>query len=108
MEIRCPACSKVNSTEAQCSRCGSDLAVLVNILHAAAAELTLSKKSLASGKVSAALHHARRSWRLKKSSDAAQLAFLSSLAGASPDEAAQWYARAVQEGSSSITEKKTE
>jgi len=94
MKLQCPACRKTNNDVSECVRCGCDISVLVDIVHAAEFEVLCSKKNLETRNVLRALHHAERSWSFKKSLHAARLAFLSCLAAQRFDEAERWCAAA--------------
>jgi len=91
MGITCPACGKMNEGVMECRRCGCELAILQKITGAAEASLFDGKKSLASGDAAAALYQAKKSWQLKKSPEAARLAFLASLASGDFTQAGRWY-----------------
>ena len=91
--IKCPACGKENDEGKECVRCGCELSILARICRAAEQELFMGKENLASGDIPAAMHHAGKSWRLKKSPEAARLAFLTALASGDFAQARTWYAR---------------
>lgn len=90
--IKCPACGKENDATAECTRCGCDLDILARIRQAAEQELFRGQESLTEGDSTAAMRHAVKSWHLKKSPEASQLAFLSSLAAGDFEQAGRWYA----------------
>ncbi|OPY58334.1 MAG: hypothetical protein A4E57_04863 [Syntrophorhabdaceae bacterium PtaU1.Bin034] len=93
MEIACPACKKKSNGGAMCERCGCEIGILERIALAAGEELRAGRKSLINGNAPDALRYAERSWLLKKSPEAARLAFLSALAVRRFECAAKWYAR---------------
>jgi len=92
MNITCPACGKKNEGVMECQRCGCELAVLQKITAVAEAVLLDCQKSLACGDAAAACYQAKKSWQLKKSSEAARLAFLANLAIGDFTQAEMWYA----------------
>ena len=91
--IKCPACGKENDEAKECARCGCELSILARICRAAEQELFMGKKSLENRNIPVAMHHAGKSWHLKKSSEAARLAFLTALASGDFAQAGKWYAR---------------
>jgi len=93
MNITCPACGKKSEDARDCPRCGCELYILEMITRAAARELFLGRESFLSGDMQTAMHHAGKSWYLKKSPEAARLAFLSALAVNDLAQIARWYAR---------------
>jgi len=95
MEIGCPACGKISHADSECSRCGCDLSALRRVLESARSELEISMKKLRDQDCPGALEHARRSWLLKKSKDAARLAFLASISVKDFSGATGWYIRAT-------------
>ena len=95
MEMVCPACNKVNNEETQCSRCGADLLALVQIRRSAAQALNSGTWYLKQNDGRNALHQAQISWHLKKSAEAARLAFLSSLHLQRFASATRWYELAM-------------
>ncbi len=95
MKLQCPACRKINNGVSECVRCGCDISVLAKIIRAAEFEIFCSKKSLEAKDALKALHHAERSWRLKKGPHAAKFSFLACLAAQRFDEAKRWYAAAA-------------
>lgn len=95
MEIKCPACGKVNVYVKQCSRCGCDLTALMQIAMAGQMRLARGRKALRLGKANAALEEAILSWRLKKSRAAAKLAFLACLMMKDFKQAGKWYGYAA-------------
>ena len=78
MEIRCPACRKVNETDEirACARCECDLSDLFRIARAAENQLLRSVVCLRQGLGSEAYEYATQSWTLKRSPESARLAFL--------------------------------
>jgi hypothetical protein len=94
MEIVCPACGKKSDDAPECPRCGCELSTLAMIIRAAMQELAVGRKSFLEGDFQSALHHAGKSWRLKKSPEAARLAFLSALSLNDFTNLKRWYARA--------------
>ncbi|MBW2064235.1 MAG: hypothetical protein JRJ03_04795 [Deltaproteobacteria bacterium] len=95
MEIGCPACGKTSHVDSECSRCGCDLSTLRRILESARQELEIGMKKLRDQDSTGALEHARRSWSLKKSKDAARLAFLACIWMKDFRGATDWYLRAT-------------
>jgi len=91
--IKCPACGKENDGARECTRCGCELHILEKISRLAERELMRGKESLVNGAVVDAMSYAGRSWYLKKSPEAARLAFLSALAAGDFEQASRWYAR---------------
>jgi hypothetical protein len=91
VEIVCPACNKANNEEKQCSRCGADLLALVQIRRSAALALNNGTRSLKQNDGRSALHQAEISWHLKKSTEAARLAFLACLILQRFTSATRWY-----------------
>ena len=96
--ITCPACGKENDGEMECPRCGCELSILEMISRTADKELFMGKESLVNGDIPAAIHHAGKSWHLKKSPEAARLAFLSALATGNFEQAGRWYVRTGEIG----------
>jgi len=78
MEIRCPACRKVNESPEPrtCGRCECDLSELFRITRAAQDQNVRSADCLRRGMGRRAYGHALRSWSLKRTLQGAQLAFL--------------------------------
>jgi len=91
MEIKCPSCKKVNSDSPECIRCGCELNILIAILQAAESEISMGKKKLLKGEFLEALEHAMLSWNLKKTSNAAKLAFLANISTGKYEEALKWH-----------------
>ncbi len=91
MEIQCPSCKKLNSDSPECVRCGCELKILTAILQAAESDISMGKDKLLEGEFLEALGHAVRSWNLKKSSNAAELAFLASISTGKYEDALKWY-----------------
>ena len=91
MEIKCPSCKKVNSDSPECVRCGCELKILTTILQAAENEISMGKAKLLNGDFLEALEHAMQSWNLKKSSNAAKLAFLVNGSIGKYEDALKWY-----------------
>jgi len=94
MTIICPACGKKNEDVRECPRCGCELSILEKVNRAAARELLMGRESFLGGDMQTAMHHAGKSWYLKKSPEAARLAFLSALAANDLVQVGRWYARA--------------
>ena len=94
MAITCPACGKRNDGGIECARCGCEISILERIARAAEQELRMGKECLVNGNAPEAFHHAESSWFLKKSPEAARLAFLACLAAADFRRVRRWYARA--------------
>lgn len=90
MEIQCPSCKKLNSYSPACVRCGCELEILITILQAAGNEISMGKGKLLEGNWLEALGHATRSWNLKKSSNAAKLAFLANVSIGKYEDALKW------------------
>ncbi len=93
MEIKCPACKKVNSISYICERCGCDLSFLREIFDISLYELWLGVDKLKKGNGVEALRHAKKSWHLKKNDDAAKLAFMACLLLRDFIDASAWYHR---------------
>ncbi len=91
MEIKCPSCKKLNFDSPVCARCGCGLNMLIAILQAAESEISASKEKLLKGEFPDALEHAIQSWNLKKSSNAAKLAFLANVSTGKYEDALEWY-----------------
>jgi hypothetical protein len=97
MTITCPACGKSDDGRAECARCGCDISILVKIIKAAGREFEAGRECLMNGCPGDAFSHAERSWLLKKSREAARLAFLAVIAQSRLDLADRWYARAMRQ-----------
>ena len=95
MDIVCPACNKANNEETHCSRCGADLGELVHIRRSAALALKKGTQCLKQNEGRDALHQAEISWHLKKSAEAARLAFLACLHLQRFTAATRWYELAI-------------
>jgi hypothetical protein len=95
VDIVCPACNKANNEEAHCSRCGADLHALVQIRRSAALALKKGTQCLKQNEGRDALHQAEISWHLKKSTEAARLAFLACLHLQRFTSATRWYKLAI-------------
>jgi hypothetical protein len=95
VEITCPACRRTSLSETQCGRCGADLGALRQILQAADQLLAAGRRFLRQNEGAKALHAAKRAWRLKHSTAAAQLAFLACLQQRQFAVAGLWYMRAT-------------
>ncbi|MFC1896064.1 hypothetical protein ACFL0Q_05325 [Thermodesulfobacteriota bacterium] len=95
MEIACPACNKANKAETQCIRCGADLIALVQIRRCATLALKTGAQCLKQRDGRGALHQAEISWHLKKSAEAARLAFLACLYLQRFASATRWYELAL-------------
>ena len=89
--LNCPACGKLNQTEAACTRCGCDLARLRAVIAAAKGALTEGRDSLRRGDWAAALNWSEESWRLRQSLEAARLAFLAAGALGDTRTAVAWH-----------------
>ena len=100
MDIICPACGKKNDSASECIRCGCEFSILEKIVHAAERELFISRENLGNEDFRDALQHARHSWHLKKSPEAARLAFLAALAVKDFEQAGRWYVRTEEKGDS--------
>ncbi len=96
MEIKCPACKKVNRDSLICTRCECDLNDLNRIIQSARNEIIIGIASLKKGEGKKAFLHAKTSWGLKNSSPAAKLAFLANIQLSSFDEATLWYQRSIR------------
>ena len=94
MEITCPACGKKSAGGMGCARCGCELAILEKIIRAARHEFDIGRDCLMRGDAAEALRRAEKSWMLKKSPEAARLAFLAGLAMGDFDHVGKWYAKA--------------
>jgi hypothetical protein len=95
VELVCPACNRVNNEETQCSRCGADLFALAQIRRSAALALNSGTRYLKQNDGRKALNQAEMSWHLKKSAEAARLAFLACLVLKRFASATRWYELAV-------------
>ena len=89
--LKCPACGKLNHTEAACTRCGCDLARLRAVIAAAQGALAEGRVSLQTGDWARALSWSEESWRLCHTVAAARLAFLAAGAMGDTRIAAAWY-----------------
>lgn len=96
MAIVCPACGKRSDGAPECPRCGCGLSVLEAIIRAAGRELATGRLRFLDGDFSLALHHAGKSWHLKKNAKAARLAFLAALSLNDGAGAGMWYGRATR------------
>ncbi|MDO9229586.1 MAG: hypothetical protein Q7U03_08475 [Syntrophales bacterium] len=94
MMIACPACGKKSEDVRECPRCGCELSILEMITRAAARELFIGRESFLAGDMQSAIYHAGKSWYLKKTPEAARLAFLSALSASDLVQVDRWYARA--------------
>ncbi len=94
--LNCPACGKLNQTEASCSRCGCDLAGLHAIVAAAKVALVEGRVSLQTGDWAGALSSSEKSWRLLHSVEAARLAFLAAGAMGDSRTAASWHCHGAE------------
>ena len=97
MEFACPACGKSNDlrTAAACSRCGCDLTALAAIISGANWHLKAAAQEFRAKEWQTALAHAERSWALRRSPRAAQLACLAALTLREGGEALRWRRRAA-------------
>jgi hypothetical protein len=95
VEIVCPACHKTNTDDARCRRCGADLQALSRVRRSAASALKIGAQHLRQKDGRSALRQAEISWRLKRSAEAARLAFLACLLLRRFEAATLWYKRAV-------------
>lgn len=93
MQLDCPACGKTNdsSNDANCLRCGCDLAKLAEILQATLAHLAASVQALQDRQWPEALRHAELGWSLRNSPAAARLAFLAAAALGDTPRAVRWW-----------------
>ena len=96
MALSCPACKKASDNSDTCPRCGADLKALHLIRAAAQSQLARGRRLLRQGRAREAQKCAAVSWDLKKSPEAARLAFLACLYLAQFDRARQWYAAAAR------------
>lgn len=92
MEIRCPACKKMNVQENICLRCGTDLSALKAVRSAAYRYLEKSRKHILAENAEKALICARYAWMLEHTPKAAEQAFLACLLLRRYDQATNWYA----------------
>jgi hypothetical protein len=93
--LTCPACRKCNETNDDvCARCGCDLTALRAIAAIAARFVSLAAASLRQGQPGDALRFAERSWRLRRTPEAARVAFLASAANGQMAAALHWQKRA--------------
>ena len=95
MDIICPACGKANApaTNLACARCGCELATLEKILRGAGWHLRAAAQALRGQDWAGALKHAQRSWSLRHSIPAAELAGLAAAALGDAEEVLQWQRR---------------
>jgi len=96
--LNCPACGKLNQTEAACMRCGCDLARLRAVVTAAKGALSEARLSLQKGNWAAALNWSEESWRLCHTVEAARLAFLAAGAMGETRIAAAWHRHGAEVG----------
>lgn len=95
----------MNDGSPECVRCGCDLEILVAIIQTAQSETCQGKEKLRMGKPDEALKHALQSWRLKKSVDAAKIAFLANIEKKRFEDALPWYQKIGQMEPSNRTKK---
>lgn len=95
MEIKCPACRKINLSTSQCGRCGADLGMLIHTLQTSTRLLADGRRFLLQNDGTKALHAAQNAWHLKHSPAAARLAFLACLLDRQFEDAGIWYERAA-------------
>jgi hypothetical protein len=101
MTLRCPACNKTNDVAAEtaCPRCGCDLSMLSSILWSTVQHLKAASAQFRARDWEAALWHAERSWSLRHTPAAAQLACLAAAALGDSVRVGQWlrHARRTEE-----------
>lgn len=93
MELTCPACRKLNTLAAdsrECGRCGCDLDQLAHIATAARRYRQEAMQCLRAGDWPAALAQAERSWELRHTREAAQVACLAAAASRQGSALKQW------------------
>ncbi len=95
MAITCPACNKAGQTDATCQRCGCDLAHLHEIVAAAATRLDRAHAGLACCDWSDALAEAECSWRLVRTREAAQVAWVAAAAVGDTPRVLRWRERSA-------------
>jgi hypothetical protein len=95
MELACPACGKTNDlrSSAACSRCACDLTTLGTIIGGAIWHLKAAAGELRMKEWESALAHAERSWSLRHSLRAAQIAGLAAIALGQVEEVLRWQRR---------------
>ena len=94
MEIKCPSCRKLNTSDCrdyQCRRCGGDLSKLFEIVNMAQNKIDEAKQAFLNELPGDAMVYAEESWRLKHSTEAAKLAFLASVGRKEYLDAYKWY-----------------
>lgn len=99
MTITCPACRKSNDLApsagpSPCARCGTDLAMLGEIVADADRHLAVAAAALRRKQWQRAQRHAERSWKLRHQPPSARLAFLAAAALGQTTRAAYWHPRA--------------
>ena len=95
MSLTCPACRKADQAGDRCERCGCDLTRLRAIDEAASGWLVRAETALREGRREEARAAAARSWSLRHSSRAAQVAFVAASAGSDTGAALAWRRRAL-------------
>lgn len=93
--FRCPACGKINDPAEtyDCQRCEANLESLIHVREAALQQLGRAHHNLLSGSTAMALEHAKRSWSLHHTAQAARIAFVASMINGSLGQAQQWHQR---------------
>lgn len=92
MQLACPTCGKSNSAS-PCERCGSDLAVLLQIPEYASNHLAHGAALLQQGQAAPAYTQALHSWKLRHTPQAAKLAALAAIALGDFTSALHWRSR---------------
>ena len=97
MQLACPACGKTNDTVQgdSCQRCGCDLSPLTAIRQAAGWHLRTAANQLRAQAWADALRQAESSWALRRSSAAAQVAFLAAAALGDTAQLLHWREQAT-------------
>ena len=95
MEIKCPACRKINYLENQviCQRCGCDLTRLQQIEIWACDYLTQGQAFLIRNDWKSAFNLARQSWNMHHSKNSALMAILAAIGMHDTMEILRWQKR---------------
>jgi hypothetical protein len=100
VEIACPACGKTNDLNRApaCARCGCELGHLAQTLAGAASHLSAATRALRAQEWLEVRRHAQRSWSLRHTPQAAQLAALAAVATGEAQDFLRWRERASVSG----------
>lgn len=95
MTIYCPSCGKPVSPDAtdRCPRCGCEVEVLGEIIHAAYDSLQLSLLALREGRDRDAHDFAYEAWALRHTMETAAAGLLAAVALGEPVEISRWLRR---------------